>query len=86
MACLINLPNHHWLLNDLLDGLDLSFPLSLHSHNEATRVQYAVVVSTPQCPPPAVAAIRGDKDVRVLRRRQRIPNGAFGGWRQHSQE
>lgn len=69
----------HRLLNVVLDGLDLSFSLSLHSHDEATRVQYAVVVRTPQCPPPAVAAVRGDKHVWVLRRRERVPNRAFRG-------
>lgn len=62
-----------------LDGLDLSFTLSLHSHNEPTGVQNAVVVRTPQCRPPVITPVRRDKYVRVLRRWQRITHGSWKG-------
>lgn len=50
----------------LLDGLDLSFVVSLHSHNQSTRVQDAVVVRAPQRAPPVVTPVCGDEDIGVL--------------------
>lgn len=62
-----------------LDSLDLSFTLSLHSHNEPTGVQNAVVVRTPQCRPPVITPVRRDKYVWVLRRWQRVTHSSWRG-------
>lgn len=61
----------------VLDGLDLSVTLGLHSHNETPRVQYAVVVRTPQCPPPVITPVWGDKHIWVLRRWQRVTHSTW---------
>lgn len=50
----------------VLDGLDLSFVVSLHSHNQSARVQDAVVVRAPQRAPPAVTPVCRDEDIGVL--------------------
>lgn len=61
--------------NAVLDGLDLSFVVSLYSHDQATRVQDAVVVRAPQRAPPVITPVRGDEHVWVLGG-QRIAYGA----------
>lgn len=50
----------------VLDGLDLSFAVSLHGNNEPAGVQDAVVVGAPERAPPAVAPVRGHEHVWVL--------------------
>lgn len=50
----------------VLDGLDLSFMVSLYSHDESTRVQDAVVVRAPQRAPPVITPVCGDEDIWVL--------------------
>lgn len=70
-------------ISALLDGLDLSFVVSLHSHNQSARVQDAVAVRTPQRAPPVVTPVCGDEDVWVLRGGQRITHGACRGQEAH---
>lgn len=50
----------------VLDGLDLSFMVSLYSHDESTRVQDAVVVRAPQRAPPVITPVCGDEHIWVL--------------------
>lgn len=50
----------------VLDGLDLSFMVSLYSHDESTRVQDAVMVRAPQRSPPVITPVCGDEHIWVL--------------------
>lgn len=53
-------------ISAVLDGLDLSFVVNLHSHNQSARVQDAVVVRACQRAPPVVTPVCRDEDVWVL--------------------
>lgn len=44
-------------IHSVLDGLDLSLTLGFHGHDQTPRVQYAVVVRAPQCPPPVITPV-----------------------------
>lgn len=66
----------------VLDSLHLSFTLNLHSNKETPRVQYAVVVRTPECPPPVITPIRGNKYIWVLQWWQRIAHSTWEGGRE----
>lgn len=61
LSCTVSIPE-----SSLLYGLHLSFMLSLHSHDKTPRVQDAVVVRTPQCPPPVITPVGRNKHIRGL--------------------